>query len=90
MQLNMNTFHGSQLQSRTLSQRPLNAQRLQIFALKPVQGKVVSASMQKTAVVQVQENTSTAWASILLFLLYLWLSGLTTESVIGEDLSAFR
>ena len=52
-QLGTSTFRGAQLQTAQPFTRCSTPGRLQIVALKPIQGKVVSTSMTQTAVVQV-------------------------------------
>ena len=53
-QLGVNSFRGTQLQIAQPFRRSQEGySRLQIVALKPIQGKVVSVAMEKTAVVQV-------------------------------------
>lgn len=53
MQLGLSSFRGAQLQTPQPIRRAADQHRLQIVALKPIQGKVVSTSMAQTAVVQV-------------------------------------
>jgi len=53
MQLGLSTFHGARLQSACTVKRSL-AQKFNVIALQPIQGKVISTQMGKTAVVQVK------------------------------------
>lgn len=55
-QLGVSSFRGTQLQFAQPGRRCQEGSfRLQIIALKPIQGKVVSTAMEKTAVVQVRK-----------------------------------
>jgi hypothetical protein len=54
MQFSLSTFHGARLHSACTTRRNPAERSLQIIALKPIEGKVISTRMAKTAVVQVR------------------------------------
>lgn len=54
MQLSLSTFHGARLQSACTTRRIPSDRGLHVIALQPIQGKVISTQMGKTAVVQVR------------------------------------